>query len=71
MTRRGARLLAVAAIALGATAACGVRAESDPEPLPPTTPVVLPPSVTQQPAPPTPSPPPSPSTLPRSGAPGS
>lgn len=69
MTRRGARLLAVAAIALGATA-CGVSPESDPEPLPPTIPVVLPPSVTQEPAPPTPSPPPSPSTPPPSGAAG-
>jgi hypothetical protein len=59
VTRRVGRLLAVGAIVLGATA-CGVSAESDPEPLPPTIPVVLPPSVTQEPVPPTPSPTPTP-----------
>jgi len=47
---RLARLLAVGAIAL--LAGCGVRAESEHEPLPSTGPVVLPPSVTQEPAPP-------------------
>lgn len=59
MTRPVARLLAAGALVLGATA-CGVHAERTPEPLPPTIPVVLPPSVTQEPAPVTPSPAPAP-----------
>ncbi|GAA4880276.1 hypothetical protein GCM10023203_34020 [Actinomycetospora straminea] len=72
MIRRARRLLAAGAIVLGATTACGVSPERDPEPLPPTTPVVLPPSVTQEPVPATPSPPPSPSpVLPVPGATGS
>lgn len=49
MSRRGARMLAVAAIALAAVG-CGVTPENVPEPLPPSAPVVLPPSVTQEPA---------------------
>ena len=70
MIRRAGPLLMAGAIVLGATVACGVSPERDPELLPPTTPVVLPPSVTQQPAPPSPSPPPSPSAPPPSGAAG-
>jgi len=38
-------------------AGCGVVPEAEPEPLPPITPVVLPPSVTQEPASPTDPPP--------------
>ncbi|GLZ48327.1 hypothetical protein Acsp06_45120 [Actinomycetospora sp. NBRC 106375] len=49
MRRAGVGVLAVLLLAV---AGCGVDAESDPEPLPPTTPVVLTPSVTQEPAPP-------------------
>ncbi len=58
MTRRVARLVVVGAFALTA-AGCGVEPEPEPEPLPSTGPVVLPPSVTQEPAP-----------TPRSGPPG-
>ncbi|MHC1559042.1 hypothetical protein ACR9E3_08795 [Actinomycetospora sp. C-140] len=49
MTRAAVGVLVVL---LATLAGCGVDAESDPEPLPPTTPVVLTPSVTQEPAPP-------------------
>ncbi|MFC5139082.1 hypothetical protein ACFPK1_12640 [Actinomycetospora rhizophila] len=47
MTGRVLVVLGLAAVLAG----CGVRPESEPEPLPPTAPVVMPPSVTQEPAP--------------------
>lgn len=49
MRRRRAPIL-VALVAVSAIS-CGVEPQSAPEPLPATTPVVLPPSVTQEPAP--------------------
>ncbi|PVZ06884.1 hypothetical protein C8D89_11277 [Actinomycetospora cinnamomea] len=61
MIRRSTRAAAAVGLALAVTG-CGVHPESDPEPIPPTIPVVRPPSVTQEPAPrgPTPSPAPPP-----------
>lgn len=59
MTRRAARLLAVGAFALAA-AGCGVGEQYEPETLPSTGPALMPPSVTQEPAPSTPRPAPVP-----------
>lgn len=59
MSRRVAGALAATLVAV-ALAGCGVDDESAPEPLPPITPLVLPPSVTQEPAPATPTPAPTP-----------